>query len=97
MPQMIYSPAADTDLWQILLYIAEDNENAAFRLIETIDGKCRLLSEFPGLGMARPELSPDLRSFPAGNYLILYRPISIGIEVVRVVHGARDLRKLFGA
>lgn len=96
MPRMIYSPTADADLWEILIYVARDNEAAAFRLVETIDEKCRLLARFPGIGTARPELSKNLRSFPYGNYLILYRAIDDGIEVARVVHGARNLRKLFG-
>jgi toxin ParE1/3/4 len=46
------------------------------------------------MGRARPELRPDLRSFPYGAYLILYRAIDDGVEIVRVVHGARNLEDL---
>ena len=51
--------------------------------------------QFPGAGQARSELMPNLRSFPVGRYLIFYRPIPDGIEVLRVLHGARNLRKIF--
>ncbi|MGB7157168.1 MAG: type II toxin-antitoxin system RelE/ParE family toxin [Tepidisphaeraceae bacterium] len=95
MPRVIRTPAAEKDLWEIVLHIAPDNEDAAFRLVDAIDERFELLAQFPGAGPARPELLPELRSFPVGNYLILYKPIDDGIEVMRVVHGARNLRRLF--
>ena len=95
MPRVIRTPAAEADLWEIVLQIAPDNEAAAFRLVEAIDERFEVLSRFPLAGPARPELLPELRSFPVKNYLILYKPIDDGIEVMRVVHGARDLRRLF--
>ena len=48
----------------------------------------------PGMGVARPDIRPELRTFPVGNYLILYREIENGAEIVRVVHGAREWQKL---
>jgi toxin ParE1/3/4 len=95
MPRVIRTPAADDDLWEILLYIARDNEDAAFRLIDKIEERLSLLAEFPNAGPSRPELMANVRSFPVGNYLIFYQPIDDGIEVLRVVHGARNLRRLF--
>jgi toxin ParE1/3/4 len=47
------------------------------------------------MGRERPELLADLRSFPVGRYVIFYLPRPHGIEVVRVLHGARDLKPLF--
>jgi toxin ParE1/3/4 len=52
-----------------------------------------LLSEFPGLGRPRDELAESLRSFPVGNYVIFYLPLGDGINVIRVLHGARDIRR----
>jgi toxin ParE1/3/4 len=95
MPRIIRTPAAEADLWEIVLHIARDNEPAAFRLADIINEKFELLAQFPGAGPARPELLVDLRSYPVGNYLILYKPIDGGIEVLRLVHGARNLRRLF--
>lgn len=43
------------------------------------------------MGRARDELAEGLRSFPTGQYIIFYQPVPGGIEIVRVLHGARDL------
>ena len=62
---------------------------------DTIEEKCRLLGASPEMGRGRPELAPDLRSFPVGNYVIFYRPVRGGVEVVRVLRAARDIPSLF--
>jgi toxin ParE1/3/4 len=85
------------DLVEILLYIRRDNPRAARRLLETIDNKLQLLAEFPGLGRPREELTKSLRSFPIGNYVLFYRPIKDGIQLIRVLHGGRDLPRQFGS
>jgi toxin ParE1/3/4 len=54
-----------------------------------------LLARMPELGRKRPDLAPDLRGFPIGNYIIFYRPVPDGIQVIRVLHGARDIPELF--
>ena len=45
---------------------------------------------------ARKELATDLRSFPFGRYVIFYTPVYDGIDVVRVLHSARDIDAAFG-
>jgi toxin ParE1/3/4 len=47
------------------------------------------------MGKQRSELAPLLRSFPVKNYLIFYRPIDEGIEIVRILHGSQDIETLF--
>jgi toxin ParE1/3/4 len=74
-------------------YVALDNVPAADELLRTFDAKLELLSEYPKAGPARPELRRGIRSFPVGDYLLFYRPIHGGIELLRVLHGARNLRK----
>lgn len=85
---------AETDLIEIWLYIAVDNPGAADKLLDEIEAQSVLLSEQPRLGPERSDIAPELRYFPVGNYLILYRVIAGGVEVVRVVHGARQLSEL---
>jgi len=75
--------------------VAQDNLGAADRLLDRIDHICGLLADNPQLGAARPDLAPALRYFVVGNYLIMYREAPHGVEIVRVVHGARDLPSLF--
>lgn len=51
----------------------------------------------PGLGVSRDKLRPGLRQWVVSEYLILYRIDGDTIQVVRVVHGRRNLKKLFPA
>lgn len=48
----------------------------------------------PGIGLARPDIRPQLRMVPVRNYLVLYREVAGRAEIVRVVHGARELGAL---
>jgi toxin ParE1/3/4 len=86
---------AERDLEQILEYIDERNPKASQKLAREIDRTCAVLADFPEIGRLREELAPGLRSFHVGKYLILYRPSDEGIEVIRFVHGSRDLPSLF--
>lgn len=87
-------PLAEADIEAIALYIAENNPSAARSWLEDIHRLCRRIGDTPGIGVARPEVRPGLRSFPVGNYLILYRQTDEGAEIVRVVHGARQWDEL---
>jgi toxin ParE1/3/4 len=95
MGQVIQSPEAQNDLIEIWLYIAVNNQAAADRLIATIDEKLALLSDSPQMGIACEELGTSLRSFPVGKYILFYRLINGGIELARVIHGARDIESIF--
>ena len=95
MPRIIRSALSEQDVYEIALFIARENPDAAFRLIDRFDETLRMLAENPMTGRARGELAPNVRSFPVGSYLLFYRPANDGIELIRVLHGARDLRRLF--
>lgn len=95
MSQVLRSPTADRDLDEIWTYIAKDNPRAADRLIDAIVQKCQLMATQPELGELRPELAPRLRSYLIGDYVVIYRPMRDGIEIVRVIHSARDIQPLF--
>jgi toxin ParE1/3/4 len=95
MSRCRFSPEAENDLDQLSNFIAERDPGAARRLINKLETNCWLLAGMPGMGRARPELRHDVRSFPVGPFVIFYRQIAGGIEIVRVVRGARDLPALF--
>ena len=97
MSEIKRTAQADEDLIDIWVYIAQDNVSAADRLLDSIEEKFFLLADQPRLGPRRPDIAPELRYFPVGSYLILYREISTGIEIVRVVHGARRLTGMFSS
>ncbi|WP_027134914.1 type II toxin-antitoxin system RelE/ParE family toxin [Geminicoccus roseus] len=89
-----FSRAAEADLAELADYIALDNPEAALRMIARIEQACRMLSDRPLLGRARPEIAADAHFWRVGRYLILYRPVADGVQVVRILHGARRLDDL---
>ena len=95
MHEIVRSRLAKADIIDIWRTIADSNPNAATRMVRRIDERIKRLADFPELGPERPDLAPDLRVLIEGNYLILYRLTETSVEVVRVVHGARDMTALF--
>jgi toxin ParE1/3/4 len=91
------SGRARRDLLQLWRYIAEDNEFAADRLIDLITQHFQLLGRNPYAGKSRDDLRPGYRSFPVGQYVVFYRLAEPGIQIMRVLHGKRDLDALFGS
>jgi toxin ParE1/3/4 len=94
MAIVLRSALAEQDYRLIWRYIAHDNPDAADRLLRRIDAKLELYATNPRMGTMRENLAPGLRSFPVGNYLAFYRIVAGGIELIRVLHGARDLNTL---
>lgn len=95
MARVFKTALAERDLEAIWLHIATDNPAAADRWLDALMEKALILAEQPHLGRARPDLlpnlAPDLRSFPIKTYILFYRPIAGGIEIVRALHSARDV------
>ncbi|MEG4814161.1 type II toxin-antitoxin system RelE/ParE family toxin [Microcoleus sp. K5-D4] len=65
------------------------------QFVEEFNRKCRNLINFPNMGRSYEELAASVRGLPLMGYIILYRAIDSGIEIIRVVKGERDLRSLF--
>ena len=95
MPEITVSKRAKQDLIDIWSCIADDNPQAADTLLDTLTKKIGLLADHPLLGPARPDIACELRYLISGNYLILYRVHLDAVEIVRVLHGARNLSGLF--
>ncbi len=101
MSGVIRRPRARADIQEQAFRIADDNPDAARRFLAEVERSLELLAGMPGMGAARPRLSPALRSlrmFPVAggfaSHLLFYRPIRDGIELVRVLHGARDIEAI---
>ncbi|MFM9100245.1 MAG: type II toxin-antitoxin system RelE/ParE family toxin [Cyanobium sp.] len=92
---IVLQPRARADLSDIWEFIAEDSDDQADAVIDLIDQKFQLLAQRAGLGRRREELAEGLRSFPVGRYVIFYLPIPDGVQIVRVLHGARDIEAFF--
>lgn len=89
------SPEADDDLLRIWRYIAEDNRATATQFIDRLHGTMGTLADMPGMGRPRNDLAPNIRTFPLGAYLIIYREVAGGIEVARVLSARRNYRRVF--
>lgn len=96
MARVLRRPRAAEDIAAVWDFIADDNPDAADHWVDQLDTQLRLLATQPLMGRARDELAPGIRSFPFGRYLVFYLPIGDGIDVVRVLHGTRDVDTVFG-
>ena len=91
MPKVLSTQRARLDIVELGLRIAQDSPRAAEKMLTAIDRKCKLLSRLPKLGRKREELASGLRSFAVGSYVVFYRAMRGGVEIIRVLHGARDI------
>ena len=79
-------------LWE---YIAQDDIDAADRVRDTIREAINNLVILPGLGHRRDDVADEmLRFWPVFSYLIVYRPQTDPLEIVRVISGYRDIAAL---
>jgi toxin ParE1/3/4 len=89
--QVSRRPQAALDILDIWGYIAADSEVAADRWVDELDEKMRLWAAQPLIGRSRDELAPGLSSLAFGRYVVFYEVLSEGIDVLRVLHGSRDI------
>ncbi len=95
----IRASQAGSDLNEIWYYVATKSGSldVADRLIDSITDRFTLLASYPNMGRARDEdLRLGLRSFPVGEYVILYRVQDEDVLILRVLRGSRDIEALFG-
>ena len=96
MKRFKLSPEAAKDIREIWTYIAEYSIKAARKVTLSLFDTCKLLAENPAIGHSREDLTDQPVLFwPVGSYLIIYDPRSMPIAIVRVVHVARDVPRLF--
>jgi toxin ParE1/3/4 len=92
-------PAFFRDVDHHAAYIARDNPDAAHRFIEAAERTCALLLSNPEIGHQEGfRRRRGIRSWPIRgfeNYLIFYQVNSESVEILRLLHGARDLPKFF--
>lgn len=86
------SPAALVDIQAILEYIRTDNPDAAEQLEEELFSAFDRLAQWPEMGHVRPELTGKaVRFWPVGSYLLVYQFTRSMLQIVAVLHGARDI------
>jgi toxin ParE1/3/4 len=101
MAKIIIRPGAETDLDGIYAYLARNSQTVAERFLNAVQlafENLVLMPELGGRSESRHQALADLRVWPIRGfrkYLIFYRIIPDGIEIRRVLHGARDIESLF--
>ena len=96
MSEFHIAPEARSDLGDIWAYYAIEGKNpdVADRIIEELFSAFRKLAQMPGLGHLRRDLAKEpVRFWAVRSYLIIYR-VENPIEIVRVLHGARDVQAI---
>jgi toxin ParE1/3/4 len=96
MTRLVFTRLADTDLDEILDFIAAHRPLTAVAVVRRIREKCELLASHPLIGQLRPEFPGGIRSFPVERWVIFYRLAGETLEIQRIIDGARDLDSLIG-
>lgn len=95
MSRYLLSPEAREDLLEIRDYISKDNPEAARRVIVRLRDAATKLADTPRLGHVREDLADEaLRFWSVYSYLIVYRPKTRPLEIVRILHGARNVAEI---
>lgn len=104
MPRrVVWRRLAEEDLIQACSFLGADSYHVADRFLDAVQSATKLLASEPGAGRVREFQSPPakgIRSWPVGGFqarLICYLITDGGIEIVRLLHGARDIQLLFEA
>jgi toxin ParE1/3/4 len=95
MTTIAKSPQYERDVTEIWDHIGQQNPDAADRVVAAIENTIELLSDFPHLGTPCPHLAPGLRRTLWREYLIYYRLHGDVIEIVRALHGRRNITSNF--
>lgn len=85
-PRLEWRPEAESDLLNIVIYIAEDNIDAAQVLKDEIDAKAAKLQDHPKLYKKSDRVKGLREIVVRSNYIVLYRETDELVEIVSVVH-----------
>ena len=95
MAGYILSNAAETDLAEIIDYVAEDSIQAALSVYEKFLAVFRMLADHPNAGHHRDDLaSRAVRFFPVYSYMVVYVAGSRPLEIARLLNAAQDMKSL---
>lgn len=98
MSGYLLTPAADADLDEIWRYVSEASGVLRANVLEDeLHAAMHRLGRSPGMGHSRHDLADEVTCFWAVHkFLIVYRPQTRPVQVIRVLHGARDVQSILG-
>lgn len=86
---------ATKDLKEIADYFTANSIEAGEQFFRKFDHRCEQLINFPNIGRSYAEIRSYLRGLPLDGYIIFYRIVDDGIEILRVINARRDLPSVF--
>ncbi|MEM6448055.1 MAG: type II toxin-antitoxin system RelE/ParE family toxin [Cyanobacteria bacterium P01_D01_bin.123] len=95
MSRYVINVLASQDLNEIADYFAERNLDAGDHFFRTFNRKCQQLVAFPESGKSYANIRAGLRGLSLDGYVIFYRILEDGIEILRVINGRRDFPTVF--
>ena len=95
MRRYIISAPALQDLQEIIDYFARTNVETGDKFIAKFDAWCQKLRSFPAIGKRYDGISTGLRGVLIDEYIMFYKVTDDLVEIVRIVHGKRDLFYIF--
>ena len=94
--KVFITPAAEKDIGDIGNWINEENPRRAMTFMIELRGACDTIGDAPkGSIVVQRYVGHDIRRKPYRDYLIFYRIKNGAVEILHVVHGARDYSDLF--
>ena len=89
--KLVFTDEAKADLLHIGESIAEDNPVRAFTFVDELEDRCARLTGMPRAYPLVPRHeNSGVRRVPHGDYLIFYRVTADTVEILHILHGARD-------
>jgi plasmid stabilization system protein ParE len=92
---VVITADAEADLDDIFDYVAEDSPTAAYGLVAALRAKALRIGQAPRAYPARANYGNGIRVALSGSYVIFFRIDADRVEILHIVHGARDLKRLF--
>lgn len=100
MSRYQFTPQAEDDLFAIWSFIARDSIESADRVESEILRSCDWLAESPFAGQIRSDLTERAVRFWVvprySNYLIVYHPSTKPLQIIRIIHGRRNMPNVLG-
>jgi toxin ParE1/3/4 len=98
MPSYQFTETSETELDDIWTYLyLNASETIADRQVARLKDSFRLLAHHPDMGRSRENYGPGIRrhNISGTPYYVLYILVTDGIEIVRIIHGSRDISGAF--
>jgi len=90
-----FAPVVRLELLEIGETIEAESPERAATFVRELEARARNVALHPRIYRSRPDIAPGIRLVAHGNYVILFRLRNDDVEILHIVHGARDLKRLF--